>query len=118
MFNPKGILTPVVEEDQSTDPEEPQEEPHEPYEPYEPHEPQEPRGREPQAREIDDFSQAYSSAGIGQLPDEDTESDHTPLRGPSRDGTFEDDDPLPRHSGGHRPLWQQNRQQGRNLMWL
>lgn len=93
MSQSKGVLTPVVEEDQSTERE------------------------EPQGREIDDFSQAYSSAGIGQLPDEDTEEDHTPLRSRSRD-TIDDDDSLPRQSGGHRPLWQQNRQQSRNLMWL
>ncbi|KAI3322084.1 hypothetical protein HD806DRAFT_136526 [Xylariaceae sp. AK1471] len=89
---PKGSLTPVVEEEQPLERE------------------------EPQRREIDDFSRAYSSAGIGQLPDEDIEEDRAPLRGNVQD-TPEEDSP-PQRSGGHRPLWQQNRQQSRNLMWL
>ncbi|KAI1156747.1 hypothetical protein F4825DRAFT_446219 [Nemania diffusa] len=92
MPQPKGSLTPVAEEDQSIERE------------------------EPQGREIDDFSQAYSSAGIGQLPDDDSEEDRTPLRNNSQD--TQEDDSLSRQSGGHRPLWQQNRQQHRNLMWL
>ncbi|KAI8949046.1 hypothetical protein F4801DRAFT_591397 [Xylaria longipes] len=92
MPQPKGSLTPVVEEDQSMERE------------------------DPPGREIDDFSRAYSSAGIGQLPDEDVEEDHTPLRNNSQ--TTQDSDSVSRRSPGHRPLWQQNRQQSRNLMWL
>ncbi|KAI1429918.1 hypothetical protein F5Y12DRAFT_709459 [Xylaria sp. FL1777] len=90
---PKGSLTPVVEEDQSLERE------------------------ESQGREIDDFSRAYSNAGIGQLPDEDMEEDRTPLRGNSQD-TQQDEDSIFRRSAVDRPLWQQNRQQSRNLMWL
>ncbi|TRX96623.1 hypothetical protein FHL15_002525 [Xylaria flabelliformis] len=85
---PKGSLTPVVEEEQSFERE------------------------EPPGREIDDFSRAYSSAGIGQLTDEDVE-DRTPLR-----NNTQYEDSASRRSPGHRPLWQQNRQQSRNLMWL
>ncbi|KAI1176805.1 hypothetical protein F4777DRAFT_243899 [Nemania sp. FL0916] len=93
MSQPKGSLTPVAEEEQSLERE------------------------ETQGREIDDFSQAYSSAVIGQLPDEDTEEDRAPLR--ENPQYAQDDDGSPsRRSGGHRPLWQQNRQQTRNLMWL
>ncbi|KAK5624554.1 hypothetical protein RRF57_000270 [Xylaria bambusicola] len=90
---PKGSLTPVVEEDQSLECE------------------------ESQGREIDDFSRAYSSAGIGQLPDEDLEEDRTPLRANPQDAQQEGDS-TPRRTAGNRPLWQQNRQQSRNLMWL
>ncbi|KAI0442544.1 hypothetical protein F4803DRAFT_368023 [Xylaria telfairii] len=89
---PKGSLTPVVEEDQSIERE------------------------DPPGREIDDFSRAYSSAGIGQLPDEGVEEDRTPLRNNSYNS--HDTDSISRRSPGHRPLWQQNRQQSRNLMWL
>ncbi|GAW20020.1 hypothetical protein ANO14919_095140 [Xylariales sp. No.14919] len=93
MPQPKGSLTPVVEEDQSLERE------------------------ESQGREIDDFSRAYSSAGIGQHSDEDIEEDRTLLRARAH-GAQEEDDSVSRRDGGHRPLWQQNRQQSRNLMWL
>ncbi|KAI0966258.1 hypothetical protein F4678DRAFT_297137 [Xylaria arbuscula] len=96
MSQPKGILTPVVEEDQS----------HQSLEREDSHE-----------REIDDFSRAYSSAGIGQLTDDDVEEDRTPLRADPHD-TQNEEDSISRRSAGHRPLWQQNRQQSRNLMWL
>ncbi|KAI0817744.1 hypothetical protein GGR55DRAFT_36838 [Xylaria sp. FL0064] len=93
MPQPKGSLTPVVEEDQSLERE------------------------ESQGREIDDFSRAYSNAGIGQLTDDDVEEDRTPLRANSED-TAEEEGSVSRRSAGNRPLWQQNRQQSRNLMWL
>ncbi|KAI0460107.1 hypothetical protein F5B21DRAFT_131780 [Xylaria acuta] len=89
---PKGSLTPVVEEEQSLERE------------------------DPPGREIDDFSRAYSSARIGQLPDDNVEEDRTPLR--SNSHNTQEDDSVSRRSPGHRPLWQQNRQQSRNLMWL
>ncbi|KAI0486151.1 hypothetical protein F4859DRAFT_357396 [Xylaria cf. heliscus] len=89
---PNGVLTPVVEEDQSMERE------------------------DPPGREIDDFSRAYSSARIGQLLDEAAEEDRTPLRNNSQ--YSQDNESIARRSEGHRPLWQQNRQQGRNLMWL
>lgn len=93
--------------------------------------------------EIDDFSRAYSSAGIGTQDLEDyydqdemdarqpltvvnpDEQQHAPTssgatspggsRSPTRGGTG-----VGAGVGGtaNRPLWQQNRQQGRNLMWL
>ncbi|KAI1114457.1 hypothetical protein F5Y14DRAFT_450999 [Nemania sp. NC0429] len=105
MSQSKGSLTPVAEEDQSTERDEPQ---------------QQQQQQQAQTPEIYAFSQAYSNAGIGQLPDdEDTEEDRTPLRGRSGDNSQEDDDSsLPRRSGGSRPLWQQHRQRSRNLMWL
>ncbi|GAP92334.1 hypothetical protein SAMD00023353_7800560 [Rosellinia necatrix] len=93
MQQPKGSLTPVVEEDQSMERE------------------------ESHGREIDDFSQAYSSAGIGQVSDENIEEDRTPLRDHPHYAHEERRSSSPLN-GGHRPLWQQNRQRGRNLMWL
>ncbi|KAI1820214.1 hypothetical protein F4861DRAFT_545888 [Xylaria intraflava] len=95
MQQPKGSLTPVVEEDQSIEREDP-----------------------PQGREIDDFSRAYSSAGIGQLSDAGGDEDRTPLRANARGTEDDDEEEFPGRSAGHRPLWQQNRQQSRNLMWL
>ncbi|KAI1369286.1 hypothetical protein F5Y08DRAFT_149651 [Xylaria arbuscula] len=98
---PKGALTPVTEEDHPLERE------------------------ESQGREIDDFSRAYSNAGIGQLPDDESEEDRTPLRvnNDNNDNNSPEDAQLdegtsPRRSAGNRPLWQQNRQQSRNLMWL
>ncbi|CAJ2512423.1 Uu.00g054380.m01.CDS01 [Anthostomella pinea] len=111
---------------------------------------------EPDAREIDEFSRAYSSAGIGRqsmdhrydfndddddgVDDDDVPEDRRPLRdsggeiagGPGSGGAGNRDSDMeagtsvmssPPQSqssrgGGHRPLWQQNRQQSRNLMWL
>lgn len=93
----KGSLTPVVEEDHSLERE--REEPH--------------------VREIDDFSRAYSSAGIGQLSDRGVEEDRAPLRDNSQEAREREGSASPPRGGsGHRPLWQQNRQQSRNLMWL
>ncbi|TGJ80138.1 hypothetical protein E0Z10_g8622 [Xylaria hypoxylon] len=93
MAQPKGTLTPVVEEEQSLDRE------------------------ESQGREIDDFSRAYSSAGIGQHSDEDIEEDRTPLRTNTHNAQ-EEGDSVSGRSAAPRPLWQQNRQQSRNLMWM
>jgi hypothetical protein len=109
---PKGGLTPVVEEDLRELREEQQQE--------------QPPPQAPQGREIDDFSRAYSNAGIGQLPDEEVEEDRTPLRrrdngqgaSGSGSGPGDEDDMPTRDRGTHRPLWQQNRQQTRNLMWM
>ncbi|KAI0175822.1 hypothetical protein GGR52DRAFT_331618 [Hypoxylon sp. FL1284] len=86
--------------------------------------------RGPAESEIDDFSRAYSSAGIGSQ--EADGFDRQPLAGaaipynnPRRSGTASPRGSLSpsRGSGGagglgNRPLWQQNRQQGRNMMWL
>jgi len=127
-----GGLPPVVEEDQQSS--EREELPGRQQYQAEP---------EPQRSEIDDFSRAYSNARIGQLTDDDeddangVEGDRAPLRanaqyyysnndnngGSSSSSNpqyeYDDDDGYPpRRSGGHRPLWQQNRQQSRNLMWL
>ncbi|OTA79965.1 hypothetical protein M434DRAFT_38202 [Hypoxylon sp. CO27-5] len=79
--------------------------------------------------EIDDFSRAYSSAGIGT---QDVDEDRQPLtvvnpdeHAPSSGATSPGGSRSPTRGGagagvgtGNRPLWQQNRQQGRNLMWL
>ncbi|RYO78418.1 hypothetical protein DL766_001430 [Monosporascus sp. MC13-8B] len=67
-------------------------------------------------REIDDFSRAYADARIGQAP----EDDQQPLTIPEeRAGSGSESE----HSrsparGGNRPLWQQNRQRSRNMMWM
>lgn len=92
-------------------------------------------GRRPvHSSEIDDFSRAYSSAGIG-TEEMDYDDDRHPLAvinpddSPPRSGTASPgDSQSPSRGGaggtgtgggiGNRPLWQQNRQQGRNLMWL
>ncbi|KAI1409177.1 hypothetical protein F5Y13DRAFT_96420 [Hypoxylon sp. FL1857] len=86
--------------------------------------------RDVSSSEIDDFSRAYSNAGIGTQ--EDMDEDRQPLtvmnpdenppgsgatspggsRSPTRGGGGRTTSP------GNRPLWQQNRQQGRNLMWV
>ncbi|KAI2622208.1 hypothetical protein GGS26DRAFT_251369 [Hypomontagnella submonticulosa] len=72
----------------------------------------------PHSSEIDDFSRAYSRAGIGtQEMDPLASDDNRPGSGTS---SPESRSPS-RGAGngmGNRPLWQQNRQQGRNLMWL
>ncbi|KAI1656788.1 hypothetical protein F4813DRAFT_363312 [Daldinia decipiens] len=77
-------------------------------------------GRGPTPSEIDDFSRAYMNAGIGtQELEEDRQllTDGGALRyGAESPGGSHSP---PRGNGmGNRPLWQQNRQQGRNLMWL
>ncbi|KAI1341582.1 hypothetical protein F5Y15DRAFT_414104 [Xylariaceae sp. FL0016] len=70
---------------------------------------------EADGREIDEFSRAYTSAGIGQASDEDRQ----PLRDSAQEaGTSPPSSRSPSRNRGSRPLWQQNRQQSRNLMWL
>ncbi|KAI8632486.1 hypothetical protein F5Y19DRAFT_365738 [Xylariaceae sp. FL1651] len=114
----KAGLTPVVEEEQPFDREEQQQHQQQYQQQYQ----QQPQL---QGREIDEFSRAYSNAGIGQLPDDEPDyEDRAPLRdhaaheaGNSTESSSEDSPPRNR-GAGHRPLWQQNRQQSRNLMWL
>ncbi|KAI0482227.1 hypothetical protein GGR56DRAFT_176513 [Xylariaceae sp. FL0804] len=93
----------------------------------------------PAAREIDEFSRAYASAGIGggrdshSLHDNETdaeeEDDRRPLRTsaqeqagssttPASDGGGSSENRSSSRSRGSRPLWQQNRTQHRNMMWL
>ncbi|KAI1394026.1 uncharacterized protein F4822DRAFT_34071 [Hypoxylon trugodes] len=78
----------------------------------------------PRSSELDDFSRAYSSAGIGT---QEIEDDRQPLTATNSDENTlgsgaispEGSQTPPRGGGGgNRPLWQQNRQQGRNMMWL
>lgn len=100
----------------------------------------------PLTREIDDFSQGFSAA-LGRIGEEDEEDDelgqHEPYRdhvggasssgigsggqgsqiGGGGDGGGGGGDAASTHdsmgsSSGHRPLWQQNRRQSRNLMWM
>ncbi|KAH7035641.1 uncharacterized protein B0I36DRAFT_373025 [Microdochium trichocladiopsis] len=83
-------------------------------------------------REIDEFSQAYASARIGETSSQE-DSERWPLAAaasanPSNSSTGDqgragsDSDEMERlpspSRGGHRPLWQQNRQQSRNMMWM
>ncbi|KAI1079117.1 hypothetical protein F5B20DRAFT_179565 [Whalleya microplaca] len=72
--------------------------------------------------ELDEFARAYSSAGIGQQDD-----DRQPLTVMNPDeqlssgSASRSESPGARSPSGRRgsrPLWQQNRQQTRNLMWL
>ncbi|KAK6948624.1 hypothetical protein Daesc_010394 [Daldinia eschscholtzii] len=71
--------------------------------------------RGPTPSEIDDFSRAYMSAGIGT---QDLEEDRLPLREGAESPGGSQSPPRGGGAGGNRPLWQQNRQQTRNLMWL
>ncbi|KXJ95283.1 hypothetical protein Micbo1qcDRAFT_230564 [Microdochium bolleyi] len=82
-------------------------------------------------REIDNFSQAYSNAGIGAMSSEE-ELERYPLanaaatnpqgtpgdRGVAGTDSDDMDQPLTPSRGGHRPLWQQNRHQSRNMIWM
>lgn len=72
---------------------------------------------EPTAREIDDFSRAYSDARIGQVSDDDTRplTAAEELANPEPNSAEAPPGPI---RGGNRPLWQQNRQRSRNLMWM
>ncbi|KAI1779686.1 hypothetical protein F4818DRAFT_149326 [Hypoxylon cercidicola] len=126
---PLGVgtgLAPVAEEEQSDNDRE--------HEVWHGHRPA-------RSTEIDDFSRAYSSAGIGtqedttDYDDDDDGGGRRPLAvvnpddSPPRPGTASpggNQSPTREGGGGgggaggigNRPLWQQNRQQGRNLMWL
>ncbi|KAI1804966.1 hypothetical protein F4811DRAFT_552285 [Daldinia bambusicola] len=71
--------------------------------------------RRPTPSEIDDFSRAYMSAGIGT---QDLDEDRLPLRSGAESPGGSRSPPRGSVSPGNRPLWQQNRQQGRNLMWM
>ncbi|RYP61633.1 hypothetical protein DL771_010052 [Monosporascus sp. 5C6A] len=69
-------------------------------------------------REIDDFSRAYADARIGQVPDEDQQPLTIPEeRAGSGSGSDSEHGRSPAR-GGNRPLWQQNRQRSRNMMWM
>lgn len=63
--------------------------------------------RVPLTREIDDFSQGFNSALQGIQDDDSTQPNSNNM------GAY----PGPRRSGGGI-LWQQNRRQARNLMWM
>ncbi|OTB06288.1 hypothetical protein M426DRAFT_114981 [Hypoxylon sp. CI-4A] len=104
---PLGVgtgLAPVAEEEQSHDQDSDQD-----------------QDRGMSSSEIEDFSRAYSRAGIGT---QDMEEDRRPLTvddSPPRSETTSPGGSRSPSRGpwpGNRPLWQQNRQQGRNMMWL
>ncbi|KAK4126483.1 hypothetical protein N657DRAFT_679402 [Parathielavia appendiculata] len=66
------------------------------------------------ARELDDFSQGFHAAlgRIGEEDEEEAEEEDNRERGEGM-GTHDS-----AGSGAGRPLWQQNRRQSRNLMWM
>lgn len=79
----------------------------------------------PTGREIDDFSQAYGAA----ISHNGAEDDRQPLTVVNPDLPDHPDHPGGPEStsgsdsgspsrNGSRPLWQQNRRQSRNLMWM
>jgi hypothetical protein len=83
----------------------------------------------PLTREIDDFSRGFHDA-LGRIGEED-EYDSSPnnsgtgvnegngVNGPNGTGRGNDsDDATAAPYGGVRPLWQQQRRQSRNLMWM
>ncbi|KAH6659414.1 hypothetical protein BKA67DRAFT_544378 [Truncatella angustata] len=68
------------------------------------------------ANELDDFSHGYSAA-VGQI--QHHEEDRQPLTPVNIDGhSSGSDSSSPSRRMGDRPLWQQNRRQSRNLMWM
>ncbi|RYP21655.1 hypothetical protein DL765_002116 [Monosporascus sp. GIB2] len=67
-------------------------------------------------REIDDFSRAYADARIGQASEDDQQPLTIP-EGRARSDSESEHSRSPAR-GGNRPLWQQNRQRSRNMMWM
>ncbi|ORY65167.1 uncharacterized protein BCR38DRAFT_457396 [Pseudomassariella vexata] len=64
-------------------------------------------------REIDEFSNGYNNA-MGRINDEDIR----PLTEDEAESRTGSESGSPSRGGGNRPLWQQNRRQSRNLMWM
>lgn len=78
----------------------------------------------PLTREIDEFSHSYQQA-LGRIGEEDEERDRLGTGGTSSalSGTNDESGtsgmgPQDPNGDGARPLWQQNRRQSRNLMWM
>ncbi|KAK3352662.1 hypothetical protein B0T25DRAFT_500931 [Lasiosphaeria hispida] len=79
----------------------------------------------PLRREIDDFSQGFTAA-LGRIGEEEEDRDRVKTATSSGGDTTGgeavrqsgDGDDEPSGAGGVRPLWQQNRRQSRNLMWM
>ncbi|RYP13147.1 hypothetical protein DL767_010906 [Monosporascus sp. MG133] len=69
-------------------------------------------------REIEDFSRAYADAQIGQVPDEDQQPLTIPEERTGSGSGSESEHGRSPVRGGNRPLWQQNRQRSRNMMWM
>ncbi|RYP58742.1 hypothetical protein DL770_010366 [Monosporascus sp. CRB-9-2] len=69
-------------------------------------------------REIEDFSRAYADARIGQIPDEDQRPLAIPEETAGSGSGSESEHGRSPVRGGNRPLWQQNRQRSRNMMWM
>lgn len=65
------------------------------------------------SNELDDFSHGYTAA-VGHIRNED---DRQPLTISNPDDSGSEAG-SPGRSTGERPLWQQNRRQSRNLMWM
>ena len=73
----------------------------------------------PLTREIDEFSQGYQQA-LGRIGEEDESSERLNT-GTTSGGDLSEGRGVPEGSGsrgGPRPLWQQNRRQSRNQMWM
>jgi hypothetical protein len=68
--------------------------------------------RVPLTREIDDFSRGFQDA-LGRIGEEDEYDPHNST-GTANNGLGD----ASRQSSGSKPLWQQNRRQSRNLMWM
>lgn len=66
------------------------------------------------SNELDDFSHGYTAA-VGHIQNEDRQ----PLTISNSDDSYSGSETeSPGRSTGDRPLWQQNRRQSRNLMWM
>ncbi|KAK3954466.1 hypothetical protein QBC32DRAFT_336087 [Pseudoneurospora amorphoporcata] len=71
----------------------------------------------PLAREIDDFSQSFNAA-LGRIGEEGSSEFGRGDGGNAVGGGADGADGSHFGSGMSRPLWQQNRRQSRNLMWM
>ncbi|KAK3687708.1 hypothetical protein B0T22DRAFT_457854 [Podospora appendiculata] len=77
----------------------------------------------PLTREIDDFSHGFQAA-LGRIGEEDEEYRHNGAGTGGGDLAVNESNGVngggdgPGYNGPMRPLWQQNRRQSRNLMWM
>lgn len=69
------------------------------------------------SNELDDFSHGYTAA-VGQIHQEEDRQPLTATNHERRQSGSDSGSPSRTGGIGDRPLWQQNRRQSRNLMWM